>query len=611
MVENCIIPKQFARFVPDKDKMDASCIIYSMPIKLLTDEVASQIAAGEVIERPASVLKELIENAIDAGSTSITIQIHGSGQQLIEVTDDGVGIPVSEMELAITRHATSKLSSAEDLFHIQTLGFRGEALASIGSISHLSISSRSVQSSVGAQVIVEGGRIISSAPVVQTHGTTIRIENLFFNVPARLKFLKKDFTEKQVNFGLLSRYSLAYPDIHFKVLLDDKLVIQTSGSGDRREVIGNLFEPELARQMIVAEGLDHGIKLEGFISPISITRSNRREITFFVNGRWIQDTTLSAAVLQAYHTYLMVGRYPMAVLFLTLPPEDIDVNVHPAKSEVKFRSPEQVFSIIQRSIRIALLSSSPVPEMQSTNSYWQSNQPVQKLPDPAWDMAGEINQKGQNPDENQSIQNSTQISPQSQGFGGIPLLRLVGQVGAAYLVAEAPNGLYLIDQHAAHERVLYEQYIRQKDKRLVSQQLLEPVSVQLTISQAELLIKQIPILGHLGFDVEEFGATSFLIRAIPAVFSGLQPASALKVLVEDFEEDETPLQHEVEAKIIARVCKRAAIKAGQVLSGEEQRQLLADLESCFSPRTCPHGRPTMIHLSVDLLERQFGRKGAR
>jgi DNA mismatch repair protein MutL len=603
---------EFAWFIVAEDRTDGSCIIYSMPIKLLTDEVASQIAAGEVIDRPASVLKELIENAIDAGATSINIQIHGSGQQLIEVADDGVGIPAGEMELAVTRHATSKLTIAEDLFHIQTLGFRGEALASIGSISHLSISSRSDHSDVGARLIVEGGRIISSTPVVQTHGTTIRVENLFFNLPARLKFLKKDFTEKQVNLGILSRYSLAYPEIHFKVLMDDKPVIQTSGSGDRREVIGNLFEPELARQMIVAEGLDHGMKLEGFISPISITRSNRREITFFVNGRWIQDTTLTAALLQAYHTYLMVGRYPMAVLFLTLPPEDIDVNVHPAKSEVKFRSPEQVFSIIQRSIRKALLSSSPVPEMQSANSYWQSNPSMQKLLDPAWEMAGDINRSSLDPNDNQrTILNSTQDNSQPQGFGGIPLLRLVGQVGAAYLVAEAPDGLYLIDQHAAHERVLYEQYIRQKDKRLVSQQLMEPVSVQLTVTQADMLKKQVPILGHLGFNVEEFGTNAFLIRAIPAIFSGLQPASALKVLVEDFEEDETPLQQEVEAKIIARVCKRAAIKAGQILSGEEQRQLLSDLVSCFSPRTCPHGRPTMIHLSVDLLERQFGRKGAR
>jgi DNA mismatch repair protein MutL len=302
----------------------------------------------------------------------------------------------------------------------------------------------------------------------------------------------------------------------------------------------------------------------------------------------------------------------MAVLFLTLPPEDIDVNVHPAKAEVRFRSPEQVFSIIQRSIRKALLSSSPVPELQSVNTFWQSNPVNQKTMDPAWELAGDLNNNSQSAiDDQRIIQNSAQNNSQPPGYGGIPLLRLVGQVGAAYLVAEGPDGLYLIDQHAAHERILYEQYIRQKDKRLVSQQLLEPVTVQLTVSQADMLTKQIPILGHLGFNVEEFGTNAFLIRAIPAIFIGLQPETALKVLVEDFEEDESPLQQEVEAKIIARVCKRAAIKAGQILSSEEQKQLLADLESCFSPRTCPHGRPTMIHLSVDLLERQFGRKGAR
>ncbi len=226
------------------------------------------------------------------------------------------GIQADELKLAVARHATSKLRSADDLFHIHTLGFRGEALASIGSISQLTISSRQIGSATGSKIMVEGGRVIETNTTAQIEGTTIRVENLFYNVPARLKFLKKDFTEKQSNLGLLTRYALAYPNIRFKVIQDEKTVIQTSGSGDRREIIGNLFEPELARQMIAVDGSDHGINMEGFISPISITRSNRREITFFVNGRWVQDSTLSTALFQAYHTYLMVGRYPMAVLFL-------------------------------------------------------------------------------------------------------------------------------------------------------------------------------------------------------------------------------------------------------------------------------------------------------
>lgn len=584
-----------------------------MSIQILPDEVASQIAAGEVVERPASVLKELMENAIDASASSINIKLVGSGQPLIEVNDNGSGIQQDELGLAVVRHATSKLRNTDDLFRIHTLGFRGEALASIGSVSHLTISSRTDGALTGSEIVIEGGKTIQTSLVSHPRGTTIKMQNLFFNVPARLKFLKKDFTEKQANLGMLSRYSLAYPHIRIKVTQDDKQVILTSGTGDRREVIGNLFEPELARKMIVVEGNDRGMKVEGYISPISITRSNRREITFFVNGRWVQDQTLSTAILQAYHTYLMVGRYPMAILFLEIPPEEIDVNVHPAKSEVRFRSGEQVFSIIQRSVRKALFSSSPVPEISPINTYWQPYVNLEKQPDPAWSMASEGISNGDVTRTNLDLIEHLQEKNLTQQTitGEIPLLRLVGQVGAAYLVAEGPDGLYLIDQHAAHERVLYEQFIHQKNSHLDSQMLMNPVSVHLTVAQTELLLKQLSAMNKLGFEVEPFGENTFLLRAIPTLFTKLSPENALRVLVEDFEEDETPLQHEIEAKIIARICKSAAIKAGQILSGEEQRKLLADLESCFSPRTCPHGRPTMIHLSVDLLERQFGRKGSR
>lgn len=302
----------------------------------------------------------------------------------------------------------------------------------------------------------------------------------------------------------------------------------------------------------------------------------------------------------------------MAVLFLTITPEDIDVNVHPAKAEVRFRSPDHVFSVIQRSIRKALLASSPVANVTSNTGFWQQNISFQKMPDPAWEMSGDVSLSTDRSDgviPLDAIPSS--IEAQTQVISGIPILRLIGQVGATYLVAEGPDGLYLIDQHAAHERVLYEQFIRQKSQRLVSQQLIEPVSLQLTSAQTGLLENQLTAINHLGFEVESFGENTFLIRAVPALFSGLNPETALRVLVEDFEEDESPMQQEIEAKIIARVCKRAAIKAGKSLSVDEQRKLLADLESCFSPRTCPHGRPTMIHLSVDLLERQFGRKGAR
>lgn len=581
-----------------------------MPIRILPDKVSSQIAAGEVIERPSSVVKELMENAIDAGAQSIAIRLQGSGQPLIEVSDDGCGIPRPEMELAVARFATSKLQTAEDLFRIKTLGFRGEALASIGSVAHLSIDSRVADAETGARISVEGGHTLPVVEIAHPAGTTIRVENLFFNVPARLKFLKRDYTERQSTLALLTRYALAYPSVRIKVVQDGKPVLQTSGSGDRREIIGSLFDPEIARQMIALENSDYGIGLQGFISPIHLTRSNRREITFFVNGRWVQDAALSAALIQAYHTYLMVGRYPLAVLFLQLPADEIDINVHPAKAEVRFREPDRIFSVIQRSIRRALLENSSVPPVAAGTQSWQAF-PVQHQVDPAWEMAAEASPVIQ---PQLGMHGQDQAGPSGTGENpslDLPLLRVIGQVGAAYIVAEGPDGLYLVDQHAAHERVLYEQFIRQADSRITSQQLLQPVPVHLAATQAALLENQLGTLNQLGFSVDDFGGGSFLVRALPAVFDRLSPETALRTLVEDFEEDETPLQQELEARIIARVCKRAAVKAGQSLSMEEMRNLISSLEACFSPRTCPHGRPTMIHLSVDLLERQFGRRGAR
>jgi len=584
-----------------------------MSIHRLPEKVSSQIAAGEVIERPSSVVKELIENAIDAGARSVQVHLQGSGQTLIEVADDGCGIPVDEISLAVARFATSKLEDASDLFRIHTLGFRGEALASIGSVSRLTITSQTEGQGVGGCLIVEGGQVTETLPASRTRGTTIRVEDLFYNVPARLKFLKKDFTEKQSSLGLLARYALAYPTIRFQVTQDGRPVLQTSGAGDRREIIGNLFEPELGRQMIPLSGMENGMQLDGFISPIHVTRSNRREITFFVNGRWVQDATLSSALLQAYHTYLMVGRYPMAVIFMDIEPAEIDINVHPAKAEVRFHQPDRVFSLIQRATRMALLASSPVAAIQPSAQHWQFPL-ADRIPEPSWEMQKEAPpvSAGEADTAISAGQNlSTGEEYRQPVIAGIPLLRLVGQVGGAYLVAEGPDGLYLIDQHAAHERVLYEEFIRQHDSRLNGQQLLQPAAVHLLPRQSEMLDGQLDILNYLGFEVESFGTGSFLVRAMPAVFSHLSPEAALRVLVEDFEEDETPFGAEVEARVIARICKRAAVKAGQSLAVEEQRKLLSELESCFSPRTCPHGRPTMIHLSVDLLERQFGRRGAR
>ena len=602
-----------------------------MPIRLLSSEVASQIAAGEVIERPASVVKELLENSLDAGARSITITIEEAGKKLIEVADDGAGIPSSELELAVARHATSKLVRSDDLFSISTLGFRGEALASIGSVSRMTITSRVQNETEGARLKVEGGVSHKPIKVGTTVGTTIRVEDLFYNVPARLKFLKSDITERRAIDQLVTRYALAYPQKRLKLSDGKNVTLQTSGDGDRRSILAALYGVDTAKHMLEVISDEEGLRLTGFISPTSLTRSNRKEITFFINGRWVHDVSLSAALLQAYHTLLMVGRYPMAALFLEVHPEEVDVNVHPAKAEVRFRNQDKVFSFVQRSVRRTLLAYSPVPNVAP--SLWGTTRTVSSEPARHVGLDWSIGHDELPVSSDQlsagndavapSEQSSTISSLQSPGtdrqpetvnssFAPIPLLRLIGQIGATYLVAEGPDGLYLIDQHAAHERVLFEKLMTQHAlKNIPSQSLLTPGVVTLPPPSANLLMAQLPVLQHFGFDVEEFGPNTFQVRAMPVLFMGSDATAALRALVEDFEEDEAPLQNEIEAKLAARVCKRMAVKAGQTLSTEEQRALLHDLEACDSPRTCPHGRPTMIHLSVDMLERQFGRRGAR
>ena len=601
-----------------------------MPIRLLSSEVASQIAAGEVIERPASVVKELLENSLDAGARSITITVEEAGKKLIEVADDGPGIPSAELELAVTRHATSKLVRSDDLFSISTLGFRGEALASIGSVSRMTITSRVQTEMEGARLKVEGGIPGKLTKVGTTVGSTVRVEDLFYNVPARLKFLKADVTERRAIDQLVTRYALAYANKRFKLSDGKNPTLQTSGDGDRRSILAALYGVDTARQMLEIMAQEEGYRLTGFISPTSLTRSNRKEITFFINGRWVHDVSLSIALIQAYHTLLMVGRYPLTVLFLEIHPEDVDVNVHPAKAEVRFRNQDKVFSFVQRSARKALLAYSPVPNVAP--SLWGTTRTAPNEPPRHvgldWEIGHDESLVNNNPlsvsteqsniPDNFPVTNlqSPNVNRQPEAvnssFAAIPLLRLIGQIGATYLVAEGPDGLYLVDQHAAHERVLFEKLMTQHAlKNIPSQSLLTPVVVTLPPPSANLLMTQLPVLQHFGFDVEEFGPNTFQVRAMPTLFMGSDASAALRALVEDFEEDETPLQNEMEAKLAARVCKRMAVKAGQILSNEEQRALLSNLEACASPRTCPHGRPTMIHLSVDMLERQFGRRGAR
>ncbi|WP_299028408.1 DNA mismatch repair endonuclease MutL [uncultured Thermanaerothrix sp.] len=588
-----------------------------MPIQILREEVAAKIAAGEVVERPVSVVKELIENALDAGATEITIETREAGKRLIEVADNGSGILYEELPLAIARFATSKLSTAEDLFNIRTLGFRGEALASIAAVSRMTLFSRPPEAERGGKIVVHGGKIETHEFVGLPPGTVVRVEDLFYNVPARLKFLKQDTTERNLINALVSRYAMAYPNVRFRLIHDGKVFLQTYGRGEPREILAAYYGLEVARQMLEILLEEPDLRVCGFISPISQTRANRKEITFFVNGRWIQDVALTSALLQAYHTLLMVGRYPMAVLFINIVPEAVDVNVHPTKAEVRFRQPERVFSAVQRAVRRALLAQSSVAAVELLSG--TTSLPRQTL-DPAWQMASGLKvdaESGESTELSAPLEDTTLSSgaaqPQQASLPGhyLPLLRLVGQVRATYLVAEGPDGLYLIDQHAAHERVLFERLMRERERGLIVQSLLNPQPFRIPLAKVEEFQEYVVLLRQWGFEVEPFGQDTFLVRTFPAILSGSDPVAVLQALVDAFEEDESLLEKEVEARLIARICKRAAVKGGQVLSREEQEALLRDLEACDSPRTCPHGRPTMIHLAADVLERQFGRRGSR
>ncbi len=610
-----------------------------MVIHILPEIVAAQIAAGEVVERPASVVKELIENSLDAGARSIVVEVEQGGKRLIRVSDDGSGIAADEAALAFARHSTSKLQTIEDLNRIRTLGFRGEALASIAAVSRTSLITRHEQENTGVEVQVEGGELRYERPAGVPVGTVVQVENLFFNTPARLKFLKAESTERRHVTQLVTRYAMAYPDVRFRLVQERLEQFHSTGSGDLADVLVEAFGLDTFREMLEVSPLPPArpdlppIEVYGFASAPSVNRSNRGHIVLFVNGRTIADQSLSYAVVQAYHTLLPVGRYPVAALMITLPPEEVDVNVHPTKAEVRFRSPDAVFSAVQRAVRRAVIDQAPVPGVESdiypaVRPGWAGSHSDDERGDfapprgPTTDdrqqiqMGFEISDPGryrqQQSDLDRAARSDSTEIPAGPGRPArprtLPILRVVGQVGAAYIVAEGPAGVYLIDQHAAHERILYEQFMaEQAAHEAVDQHTLPVTTVDLHPTAAALVEEHQETLAGLGFRLAPFGPNTFRIQTIPALLADHDPAQVIRLIVEDLESGLGPGEATLEEKLIRRVCKTAAVKAGQVLSYEEMQGLIQQLERCESPRTCPHGRPTMLHLSGEELARQFGR----
>jgi DNA mismatch repair protein MutL len=605
-----------------------------MAIQRLDERVVAKIAAGEVIERPASVVKELLENAIDAGATQITIEITGNGQRFMRISDDGCGIPNDEMELAVMRHATSKLRTVEDLETIDTLGFRGEALASIAAVSHLTLLSRPQHGLTGTQLRIEGGEVRHNQAVGAPAGPVLTIEHLFFNTPARLKFLKSDQTERRQITNVVMNYALAYPQVRFSLAQDGREILYTNGTGELSDALINLFNVDEFRQMIAVQGEENlqtggAVQIWGYTSAPDFSRTDRSRILLFVNGRAIQDTKLSYAVIQAYHTFLMTGRYPVAVLMIAIPPSEVDVNVHPAKAEVRFSDPSLVFTAIQRAVRRALIEeASPHTDMRGGRfdpvastladapSQVSLNLPLEESGQSARqrDLYGnqhalKLNATAEAQDDLTAIPEGPDapIKPRT-----LPMLRVVGQVSAAYIVAEGPAGMYLVDQHAAHERILYEQFMAAYHRQeSMTQQVLAGQTVQLSPLDARLIEENLSLLESIGLQLEPFGPKTFTVRSVPAMLADANPQALLASIVSDLAQGVNPGEQSIEDKIIRRVCKQAAVKAGQVLSMDEMQRLIRQLERCESPHTFPHGRPTILHMSADHLAREFGRAGSR
>jgi DNA mismatch repair protein MutL len=568
-----------------------------MAIKVLDARVVSQISAGEVVERPSSVVKELVENALDAVSTQITVEIKAGGISLIRITDNGIGIPDSEVELAFERHATSKIGSFQDLQKLSSLGFRGEALPSIAAVAQVQMVTSAREESLGTYLSLDNGQIVQHESQARSTGTTITVQNLFRHVPARLKFLKSENAEGSRIADVVSQYALAYPEVKFTLISEGKTTLRTSGSGKLLDSIVAIYGLEVAQNMLeikipvdTEDNRNNLIRVTGQVGSPKISRSTREYLSFFVNRRWVNNRILSFAVEEAYHGLLMQGKHPIAVINITIPPQQIDVNVHPSKTEIKFQDERIVFSAVQKAVRQTLVKSTPVPRVEESPRQFA-------VPPHAFSvfLPSQVSNLPNTPRTG-----SAPLAPTP--LISLPLLRVLGQLARSYIVAEGPDALYLIDQHAAHERILFEKINNQRNSREVEiQGLLEPTPFEVEPRQVSLFNSHLKELAEFGFDIESFGDRTFMVRSIPALLRDRDWAGMLREVLE------TSSRTNWSENLAVTLACHSAIRAGQVLNEIEMREMITQLEQAALPNSCPHGRPTMIQMTIQQLEKEFGR----
>ena len=716
-------------------------------IVLLDDSTINKIAAGEVIERPASVVKEVMENSIDAGATSITVEIRNGGISYIRVTDNGKGIMQDDLEIAFERHATSKLRSAEDLDEIKSMGFRGEALASIASIAKVSLISKTADSDTGYEVIVEGGKILSKNEIGCPNGTSITIENLFYNTPVRYKFLKKDFTESGYIEDVVTRIALVHPEIAIKLINTGKTIIQTSGNGDIKPVIYNIYGKEIADNLIDIEYTYDDIVVKGVIGKPVISRSNRSNQLFFVNKRYVKDKTLSGAAEQAFKGFVTIGKHGFLVLNIEMDPRKVDVNVHPAKLEVRFQEETKIFKAIYHAIRDGLLKGDLVadtssidridsektkysieeikenPQIETNNTNFRDilrddrvedkkeiqdsektteetfedvmaklkrmqnivktvkeenkeetveqttesihinesessesdnvkedkdienkkeniqnkletlKQEIQEELPKKQELKSDtefmemyektfgiaINKKEDNDNDQLNVSNefkpitkqdNVSVFEEDSKYSTKPVYKFIGIAFNTYIIIEMQSDLYIIDQHAAHERIMYEKikqnYYSNSTKN--SQLMLLPDIITLTHKEMGIYKDNKDMFQKAGFMVEEFGENTIKLSGVPDVLIDLETKELFLETLDEINTVARTAKQEIEEKFIATVACKAAVKAHMALSKEEVTQLLDKLLQLPNPFTCPHGRPTAIRMTKNDIEKKFSRR---
>lgn len=601
-------------------------------IQVLDQNTINQIAAGEVIERPMAVVKELIENALDAGATAITIEIKEGGISFIRITDNGVGIAKNEIKTAFLRHATSKIKTMEDLLSVSSLGFRGEALSSIAAVAQVELITKQEEELVGTRYEIHGGEELTWEEVGCPQGTTFIVRNLFYNTPARRKFLKSKITEGNYIHELVQRYSLAHSGIRFSLIVDGRNRLQTSGDGELKTNIYYNYGMDVTKNLISISKEMDGMKLTGFIGKPILSRGNRTLLNYFVNGRYIKSPVVTSAIEQAYKEFLMSHRYPFVVLLLSIDGHCIDVNVHPTKMEVRFTNQQEVYDLFYSALYDALKGNNLIPEVELSEKKEKITPPSTPRLEPF-----EVNQlQREQVEERKLSQELEKISiPErapapftpsakpsfvNESFQQIsfskeeeilpkgPQFRIIGQVFETYWLIEYNNELLMIDQHAAHEKVLYEKLMKQlKEKKGLTQELAAPIVISLSGREREVLLEHEKVFETMGFRFEEFGDREYLVTGVPADFFNFASKELFLEMLDSLMDENRNTKPEMVLEHCATMACKAAVKGNNLLSFPEAKHLIEQMLQTEQPYHCPHGRPTTITMSKYELEKKFKR----